>query len=257
MDYVKAAKGAGKIFAGEILLLFGTILTGASTLVTLFASASATSVQEAEATLAASEDAMDYISKAFHSITDAIGSTMEQAHAAIVAGIITLLATVLFIIGMILFMVGVAQAAADESLFLRVIYIMIGIAVVELLFKIITPYIVPGVAQVVELILDSIIILLDIYSSFEIVHAFRNIADKLSDEIMVKRGAFAFKVGGVMLVISLITTVIGGIVSEEISGVFSVIAIFAQALWYIVYMMYVGRSRTMLHKHVKASEGTA
>lgn len=224
MRFGKAYYGVKKIFASEILQLLAAIIMSAATLIGLSSAGSLSSILN-------SNDASSVLQVG-------LGTIISLACSAILS-----------LIAIILMLVGLGQAGHDASAFKT----GFAFALIQLLLQIASAVLpalnfgganLPNILQTVNNVLNLIIVLL-------IIGGIRTLAERLGNYPMQKLGGTT----DVILVISIIMSVAASTitlvmqantVTTSISGILSIVSAILMAVFYIVFLVYLGKAKTML-----------
>ena len=215
MKFNNAYEGVKKIFTAEILSLIVSICT------------TVTLVLPVIGLIAAKSDSQ----------AGAIASLGGFA-------VLAIATVVLAIIAFILKLVGVNKASKDEQAFKIAFYfIFIGIiaSVVSGIFSTNTT-----VTNIVAVISDVVSLGVTIY----IIQGIKNLAEKLGDDNMVKKGDNLFKVILAIYVLIIIAQIInlifGGTAALVVSAVVIIAAGILDIVQYILYLSYLSKAKKML-----------
>lgn len=163
------------------------------------------------------------------------------------AAIFALATAVLGIIAFILTIIGSKKASADEPGF-KIVFnlILVGIAV-SVASGILSSALKDNtVNNIVSIVSDAIDLAVTIY----IIQAIRNLAVKLGDAEMDKKGNNIYKlivlVYSIVVIARLITTFTGSKAGTIVAGIFGITAGVLEIVKYVLYLIYLNKAKKML-----------
>ncbi len=215
MKFLNAADGVKKIFTAEILSLFATIFLVIATL-------------------------FGVVTVAGISVDSADGFFVSVAGAAVFG----LASVVLFVIAYILNLVGVNKAAKDEPAFKIALYAII----IGLIITVVSSFLPSNASfrNVIQIISDIANLVITLY----VVQGIRNLAVKLDNSEMDKKGESIFKVMiciyALIIIAKVITAIVSNNVTVTISLVLIIIAGILNVVQYILYLIYLNKAKKML-----------
>ena len=215
MKFQNAFEGVKKIFAAEILSLIGSVC--------------------ATVMLALSVGAL--ISAANSSATGAAASLGGMA-------VLVVAVTVLAIIAFIFKLIGVIKASKDEPSFKVVLYLIIAGIVVSVVSGIFSGNAtVKGIASILN---DLVNLGITVY----IIQGIKNLAAKLGDENMVKKGDTIFKYILAIYILVIIAQIVS-LILQNTTGLIIVLVIIVisgilNVIQYFLYLGYLSKAKKML-----------
>lgn len=224
MKFPNALAGVKKIFIAEILALISAFCTIMTIVFAYFLSKTVTAAGEV---------------------------TSEGAAVAGLGGvaIFGMAMTVLVIISIIFSLIGTKKGSLDEPGFKMAFYLIIASLVISLAEGIVTSFVANAiVSNIFSIVGDVVKILITVY----IIQAIINLAGKLGDDAMQKKGNTIFKIiiaVYALQIIAKIVTMITGTANETgliISGVILIVAAVLDIVQYIFYLMYLSKAKKML-----------
>jgi len=156
-------------------------------------------------------------------------------------------ATVLAVISFIFKIIGVKKASIDEDGFKTAFYLILGGIAVALVKGVVSSFTDNNtVSNIFSIINDVITLAITIF----IIQSIINLAIKLNDDDMVKRGNNLFKIIIAMYVLIIIANIVilitGSTAGVAIAGVFGLISGILSIVQYILYLAYLNKAKKML-----------
>ena len=235
MKYPNAYSGVKKIFSAEILSVIGAIVLIVSALLGLIAFAAGTAAQNAEAETASSLSGI------------AVGFGIPTA-------ILLLGAGVLSIVAFILQIVGVTRASKDERIFKNALFFILGGVIASATNSITGAF--SGIIgqtglDLVSSICTNLSKIATILVTYYIITGVIALAERIGNEKIEKQGKTILNLLLIMLVLSLIATVTSTVFQQSgtndvIISVLSFAAGVIELISYIIYLVFLGRSKKML-----------
>ena len=216
MRFPNAAKGINKIFASEILSLIATVASGIAAIMTIF-------FIEAES-------------------AESQAGAVAPALGVLAFGIVGL---VLMFIAFIFQLIGVIQASKDESFFKAVIYLTLaGMLLTAIAQCVITT------SPIVYNICGTLALVADIIASLFMILGISSMASQCENNAIVNKCGTLFRVILWIAIVGLITKFFSIFVTSSsakaIVAVFSVISLILNITQYVLYIMILIKTRTML-----------
>ena len=237
MRFPDAARGVKKIFAAEILALFGRLSIIAA--IIFLAVAIISGGASAEGLASGTADVDQVIS----------GIAASSVGGLLGAVICFIAASVLSIIAYILRIVGVVQARKNEDVFgTALAFIIIGLVCTAL-------YVIfEGISPVVSSFANTVADLMEVLVTVFVVSGIVKLSDQLNNGEVAKKGIFIIKlivfINAFALIGNLIMSFMGGVndSSDLASVIIAIVVSVLSIVEYILYLSFLVKAKKMLEK---------
>ena len=220
--YPNAAKGVKRIFISEILSLIAEIGAIVAIITTLFSIATAASESEVDPVVGI------FASDAYVGLT--------------VTGLVTIIAAVLAVIAFIMQLVGIVNASKDEGAFKISLFAVIA----SIVFTIIGGFF--PQTSIVSKIFSALTTLSQLFVTVFIIQGIINLAKKIGNSAVEKKGNTLLKIIACIYIISVIIYIVTGIIGGApiIANVLSIGSSVLQIVAYLLFLSVLSNAKKML-----------
>ena len=220
--YPNAAKGVKRIFISEILSLIAEIGAIVAIITTLLSIATAASESEVDPVVGI------FASDAYVGLT--------------VTGLVTIIAAVLAVIAFIMQLVGIVNASKDEGAFKISLFAVIA----SIVFTIIGGFF--PQTSIVSKIFSALTTLSQLFVTVFIIQGIINLAKKIGNSAVEKKGNTLLKIIACIYIISVIIYIVTGIIGGApiIANVLSIGSSVLQIVAYLLFLSVLSNAKKML-----------
>ena len=231
MKFPNAAKGIKKIFAAEILRLFGAICFIAAAIMIVIGFATA-------AVDAGDLSSVKNVTEIFAGPNGTAAATML-----LIGGGIVCVGFILFIIGFIMNLVGYINASHDDSAFKSALIFLL----ISIVFAIVYGFTYnSGVGSAMY----SFVTLTETIATIFVIAGVVKIADQLNRGDVSRKGSNILKlliiVEVIAFIVSLITCFMGGMAASITAAILLLVALVLSFIKYIMYLTFLAKAKKML-----------